>query len=52
MHTDYTVSVHDHSRNIDRYCRSWIEYLNQRLNICILDMSIKVDTSCIHIISS
>jgi len=30
-------------RNIDRYCRSWIEYLNERFEVCILDRSINLD---------
>ena len=33
------------SRNINGYCRSWIEYLNERFNVCILDMSITLDTT-------
>ena len=31
------------SRIIDGYCRSWIEYLNERVKVCILDRSIKLD---------
>ena len=31
--------------NIDGYCRSWIEYLNERYNVCILDRSIPLDNN-------
>ena len=33
------------SRNVEWYCRSWIEYLNERFNVCILERSIKLDTN-------
>jgi len=32
------------SRKIDEYERSWIEYLNEIYNVCILNRSIKCDT--------
>jgi len=40
------------SRNIDGYYRRWIDYLNARFNVCILNRSIKLDNTCIEIVCS
>ena len=47
-----SVSIHNviyrfniNSRKLDGQYRSWIEYFNERYYVCILDRSIKLDTS-------
>jgi len=39
----YVFNVNSH--NIHGYCRSWIKYLNERFNVCILSRSKTLDNS-------
>ena len=44
----YIFNINSH--NIDEYCRSWIEYLNERFQVCIRNRSLEFDyTSLLNV---